>query len=405
MLFLDYTKRINSNPLFLVYFGVLVEYRSFGKLNWKVSALGFGTMRLPIIGEDQAKVNMPEAIKLIRCAVDQGVNYIDSAFTYHDGNSEVAVGKALEGKYRKKAKIATKMPVFSVKRKSDLDRILGLQLKRLQTDFIDFYLFHSLTKELWQKVQELDMLSWAEKQVNKGKLGYLGFSFHDEFDAFKEIIDGYGGWTFCQIQYNYLDENNQAGKTGLKYAASKGLAVVVMEPLAGGLLAVNPPAEIQKEMQRAEVKRSAPDWGLQWVWNQPEVSVALSGMNAMQQVRENLESANNSGPNTLNQQEIAMFSKARELYLKCGYIGCTKCRYCSHCPQSIDIPVTLAFLNQYSTKRTEIEAQEKIKKEYTQSVPADKRASNCLHCGQCEAICPQHLPVRRLLSEAAESLE
>ncbi len=180
---------------------------------------------------------------------------------------------------------------------------------------------------------------------------------------------------------------------------------MIMEPLAGGLLAVNPPADIQKEWQKADIKRAAPDWGLQWVWNQPEVSVALSGMNAMQQVVENLESANHSGPNTLNQKELALLSKARELYLKYGYIGCTKCRYCAHCPQSIDIPVTLDFLNEYARKRTEPQAQAQIKKQYAEAVPPERRANNCLHCGQCEAICPQHLPVRRLLSEATASLQ
>jgi predicted aldo/keto reductase-like oxidoreductase len=382
-----------------------VEYRSFGKLDWKVSALGFGTMRLPIIGEDQAKVNESKTIKLIRYAIDQGVNYVDSAFTYHDGNSEVTVGKALAGKYRKQAKIATKMPVFSVKSKEDLDKILNLQLKRLNTNHIDFYLFHSLNKTLWNKVLELNMIEWAEKQVAKGRLGYLGFSFHDELEVFKEIVDSYDKWTLSQIQYNYLDEKYQAGKAGLKYAASKGLAVVVMEPLSGGMLAVNPPAEIQKEWKKADIRRSAADWALQWVWNQPEVSVALSGMNAMQQVIENVESANKSGSNTLNSTEIKLLSNARELYLKCGYIGCTKCRYCSHCPQSIDIPVTLAFLNQYSTMRKGPATQSTIKKEYAKAVPSARRASNCIHCGQCEAICPQHLPVRKLLSEATACLE
>ena len=382
-----------------------MEYRSFGKLDWKVSALGFGTMRLPIIGEDQAKVNESKTIKLIRYAIDQGVNYVDSAFTYHDGNSEVTVGKALAGKYRKKVKIATKMPVFSVKSKEDLDKILNLQLKRLNTNHIDFYLFHSLNKTLWNKVLELNMIEWAEKQVAKGRLGYLGFSFHDELEVFKEIVDSYDKWTLSQIQYNYLDEKYQAGKAGLKYAASKGLAVVVMGPLSGGMLAVNPPAEIQKEWKKADIRRSAADWALQWVWNQPEVSVALSGMNAMQQVIENVESANKSGSNTLNSTEIKLLSNARELYLKCGYIGCTKCRYCSHCPQSIDIPVTLAFLNQYSTMRKGPATQSTIKKEYAKAVPSDRRASNCIHCGQCEAICPQHLPVRKLLSEATACLE
>ena len=382
-----------------------MEYRSFGKLDWKASALGFGTMRLPIIGEDQAKVNEPEAIKLIRYAVDAGVNYIDSAFPYHEGNSEVVVGKALVDKYREKVKIATKMPVFSVKSKGDLDEILDLQMKRLKTDFIDFYLFHSLTKPLWERVKEFGMLEWAERQVARGRLGYLGFSFHDEFEVFKEIVDGYDGWTFCQIQYNYLDENYQAGKRGLKYAALKGLGVVVMEPLAGGLLAVNPPVEIQAEMKKADIKRSAPDWGLQWVWNQPEVSLALSGMNAMQQVEQNLESANHSGPNRLSQKELDMLSRMRELFLKHGYIGCTKCRYCAHCPQSIDIPVTLAFLNQYASKRREPEGQGQIKKQYAEALPPERRASNCIRCGQCEAICPQHLPVRKLLSEATASIE
>jgi predicted aldo/keto reductase-like oxidoreductase len=362
-------------------------------------------MRLPIIGEDQAKVNESKTIKLIRYAIDQGVNYVDSAFTYHDGNSEVTVGKALAGKYRKQAKIATKMPVFSVKSKEDLDKILNLQLKRLNTNHIDFYLFHSLNKTLWNKVLELNMIEWAEKQVAKGRLGYLGFSFHDELEVFKEIVDSYDKWTLSQIQYNYLDEKYQAGKAGLKYAASKGLAVVVMEPLSGGMLAVNPPAEIQKEWKKADIRRSAADWALQWVWNQPEVSVALSGMNAMQQVIENVESANKSGSNTLNSTEIKLLSNARELYLKCGYIGCTKCRYCSHCPQSIDIPVTLAFLNQYSTMRKGPATQSTIKKEYAKAVPSARRASNCIHCGQCEAICPQHLPVRKLLSEATACLE
>ena len=184
-----------------------MEYRSFGKLDWKPSALGFGTMRLPTVGNDLARVNEAETIKLIRYAIDQGVNYIDSAFTYHDGNSEAAIGKALSGKYRLKIKIATKMPVYQVQTKDDLDRILDLQMKRLKTHFIDFYLFHSLNKTLWQKVKDLDMIGWAERQVAKGRLGYLGFSFHDELEVFKEIVDSYDNWTMSQIQYNYLARN------------------------------------------------------------------------------------------------------------------------------------------------------------------------------------------------------
>jgi uncharacterized protein len=381
-----------------------VEYRSFGKLDWKVSALGFGTMRLPILGSDQAKVNWVETTRLIRFALDQGVNYIDSAFTYHDGNSEVAIGKALSGKYQGKAKVATKMPVYQVQNQEDLDKILDLQLKRLQSKSIDFYLFHSLNRTLWQKVKALDMIGWAERQVAKGRLGYLGFSFHDELEVFKEIIDSYDGWAFSQIQYNYLDDKYQAGKAGLKYAASKGLAVVIMEPLAGGMLAVNPPEKIQKEWRKTLVQRTPADWALQWIWSQPEVSLALSGMNAIQQVKDNIKSACKSGPNFLNQRELKLLKKIGELYHTCGYIGCTKCRYCSHCPQNIDIPTTLSFLNEYFTVAKNPETEAKIKKQYAQTVPQDRRSSNCLSCGQCEAICPQHLPVRRLLSEATSCL-
>ncbi len=382
-----------------------MQYRPFGKLHWKVSALGFGTMRLPINGQNQADINQPEAIKLIRYAIDQGVNYIDSAYVYHEGNSEVVVGKALQGKYREKVKIATKMPVFSVQNKQDLDRIFETQLKRLKTDCIDFYLLHALMKPSWDKVKELNIIDWAEHQIAEGKIGYLGFSFHDEYEVFKEIIDAYSDWSFCQIQYNYLDEHYQAGKAGLEYAAKKGLAVSVMEPLAGGLLAVKPPAEIQQEWDKTGIKRSPPDWGLQWVWNHPEVATALSGMNSMAQVQENLTSANNSGPNTLTQTEINALSRSRELFQKYGYIGCSKCRYCSHCPQSIDIPVTLAFLNEYATKRRDPQEQERLKQQYAAAVPFERRANNCIHCGQCENICPQHLPVRKLLAEAAASLQ
>jgi len=381
-----------------------LQYRRFGKLDWKVSALGFGTMRLPLNSENQADVNEPETIRLIRYAIDQGVNYIDSAYTYHDGNSEVAIGRAFEDGYRKKVRVATKMPVFSVQSKVDLDRIFDAQLKRLRTNYIDFYLLHSLMKQTWEKAKELKMLDWAERQVAKGRIGYLGFSFHDEFEVFREIADAYD-WSLCQIQYNYLDEHYQAGVEGLKYAASKGLAVVVMEPLAGGLLAVKPPADIQREWDKAGADRSAADWGLQWVWNQPEVAVALSGMNSMVQVKQNLESANNSGINTLTQRELAALSRSRMLFQSCGYIGCSKCHYCSKCPQSIDIPVILAFLNEYATKRREPAEQERIRQQYAAKVPPERRANNCIHCGQCENVCPQHLPVRKLLAEATASLQ
>ena len=249
-----------------------MQYRPFGKLDWKVSALGFGTMRLPINGADQAAINEPEAIKLIRFAIDAGVNYVDSAYVYHEGNSEVVLGKALEDGYRDKVKIATKMPVFSIQNKEDLDRIFETQLIRLKTDCIDFYLLHALMKPTWDKVKELNIIDWAEQKIAQGKIGYLGFSFHDEYEVFKEIVDSYKDWTFCQIQYNYLDEHYQAGKAGLQYAATKGLAVIVMEPLAGGLLAVKPPEEIQQEWDKTGIKRPPADWALEMGLEPPRSS-------------------------------------------------------------------------------------------------------------------------------------
>jgi len=310
VLVFDNTKPIITIPN-VVSNGVLpLKYRPFGKLDWKVSALGFGTMRLPLKSTNQADVDQAQSIQLIRYAIDHGVNYIDSAYVYHNGVSEVVVGKALEGKYRSKAKIATKMPTFSVQKEEDLDKVFDLQLKKLKTDCIDFYLLHCLMKPTWQKVQEFKMIDWAEKQIRHGKIGYLGFSFHDDLELFEEIIDAYD-WTFCQIQYNYLDEHYQAGVEGLKHAASRGLAVVVMEPLAGGLLAVQPPEEIQREWKRTGISRTPADWGLQWVWNQPEVATALSGMNSLAQVMQNVEGASNSGFKALTQVEIDALSRSR----------------------------------------------------------------------------------------------
>lgn len=381
-----------------------MRYRSFGRLNWQVSALGFGTMRLPIIGKEQKNVDQTESIKLLRYAVDHGVNYIDTAYPYHDGSSEVVVGKALSPMYRRKVKVATKLPMFYVNKKDDLDRFFKEQQKRLNMEFIDFYLLHALNREHWKKVQDLNVIGWAEEKVDQGKIGYLGFSFHDEYEVFKEIVDSYN-WTMCQIQYNYLDENYQAGKRGLQYAASKGIAVSIMEPLAGGLLAVNPPSEIQQQWSNASRKRSAADWALTWVWNHPEVSVALSGMNSMQQLQENLQTADQSAPNSLSSQELALIAKAARLYLKHGYIGCTGCRYCAKCPQGIDIPLIIALLNESAKNRRSPEYQREIKRRYAEMVPEEKRANHCQNCGACEAICPQQLPIRKLLAEASASFD
>ncbi len=265
-----------------------MQYRRFGKLDWKVSALGFGCMRLPTIGEDRANIDEEKATAMVRYAIDHGVNYVDTAYPYHGGESERFVGRVLKDGYREKVHLATKMPMWAIQDASDPDRILNEQLEKLQVDYIDFYLFHGLRKPRWETVKQFDLLGWAEKALADGRIRHLGFSFHDNFDVFKEIIDSSDLWTFCQVQYNYVDINNQAGRKGVQYAASQGLGVVVMEPLLGGRL-VDPPDPVKEIWDTAPVQRKPADWALQWVWNQPEVSVVLSGMNTMQHVTENVD--------------------------------------------------------------------------------------------------------------------
>ena len=374
-----------------------MKYRKFGKLDWRVSALGFGAMRLPVIDQDPGKIDEAEAIEMIRYAIDHGVSYIDTAYPYHKGTSEIVVGKALRDGYRERVKLATKMPTWLVNSQEDMDKVLGEQLNRLQTDHIDFYLLHGLEKERWAKMQKLKVFDWAGKVTNEGKIRHLGFSFHDEYSVFKEIIDGYDKWTLCQIQFNYMDANYQAGTKGLRYAASKGLAVVVMEPIAGGLLAVKPPKEIQAIWDEAKSKRTPAEWALQWVWNHPEVSVVLSGMSTMSQVTENVKSAGRSGAGKLADEELGLISRVKEKYGEYGVIGCTGCKYCTPCPQGVEIPEIFALYNEYFIRGRDKE----VVNRYGEVVPPEKGAKRCAKCGQCEEQCPQQLPIRNLLAKAS----
>jgi predicted aldo/keto reductase-like oxidoreductase len=373
-----------------------MKYRSFGKLNWKVSALGFGAMRLPIICNDAARINEPEAIKMIRYAIDHGVNYVDTAYPYHGGHGEALVGKALKDGYREKVKLATKMPTWLVNSQQDMNKYLEEQLKRLKTD-IDFYLLHGITKERWQKLKTLDITNWAEKKIDEGKFKHLGFSFHDEYDAFKNIIDSYENWTLCQIQYNYADAKYQAGTKGLRYAASKGLAVVVMEPIAGGRLAVKPPKPIQDVWGKAQVKRTQAEWALLWVWNHPEVSVALSGMSTMQQVKENVITASHSGTNKLTKKELLLINQVALKYKKTGFIGCTGCRYCSPCPEGVNITEIISLYNKFYVENM----SDEVKAKYWDYITPESQAKRCVACGKCEELCPQQLPIRDVLKRAA----
>jgi len=365
-----------------------MQYPQFGKLDWKVSALGFGCMRLPTIDGKSGNIDQARVTQMIRRAIEAGVNYFDTAYTYHDQKSEIALGKALEGGYRERVRIATKLPIWLVNETADFDRMLNEQLQRLQTKTIDFYLLHAVDRDAWEKIKRLGLLQRGEAAKADGRIRYLGFSFHDSFDVFKQILDEYDGWDFCQIQYNYMDVEYQAGTEGLKYAASKGLAVVIMESLRGGKLAADLPST-RPLWDSAAKKRKPADWGLQWLWNQPEVAVALSGMGTMEQVEENIASANVSGPGMLSAEELALYGKVREVIKSLSPIPCTSCEYCMPCPNGVNIPFNFEIYNQAAM----YEDLEGSRFAYSRFLPNEQKAVKCIQCEECLSKCPQHIPI------------
>jgi uncharacterized protein len=374
-----------------------LEYRKFGPLDWDVSALGFGCMRLPTLGAND-KIDEPEAIRMLRWAIDHGVNYLDTAYPYHGGQSEIVVGKALQDGYRDKVRLATKLPTWATNEYADFDRILNEQLEKLQTEHIDFYLLHALRRSSWEKVRDLDVLRWAEGAMADGRIGHLGFSFHDKYEVFEEIVDAYDNWTFCQIQYNFIDLENQAGEKGLHYAADKGMAVVVMEPLLGGRLA-RPPKAVEALWDSAEVERSPVEWALQWLWNQPDVTMLLSGMSTMQHVQENVTYASRSGVGKLSEDELALVSQARDLYLELSPVPCTQCQYCMPCPNGVNIPENFSRYNT-AALYDELESA----RNWYAKADADTLASACIQCRECEELCPQEIPISEWMPVVDEVL-
>ena len=365
-----------------------MKYRSFGKLDWKPSALGFGAMRLPILDNDSSKIDEELATRMIRTAIDAGVNYVDTAWPYHKEQSEPFVGRCLQDGYRDKVKLATKMTANLISETADFDKILNRQLERLQTDHIDFYLLHALTKPRWPFLRDLGVIEWAEKAIASGRIGHLGFSFHDDLPAFKEIVDAYD-WTFCQIMYNYMDIEFQAGREGLQYAVHKGMAVIAMEPLRGGSLTQQASAEVGDLWNSAETRRTQADWALQWVWNQPEVSLLLSGMSEMRHVEENLVSASKSGVGTLSPEELDLVERVSQAYRSLSPIPCTNCQYCMPCPSGVNIPRIFSMYNSFKMYGDAEEA----KRSYNQYMKPENRADNCVECGQCEQACPQQIGI------------
>jgi uncharacterized protein len=372
-----------------------MKYRQFGQLDWKVSALGFGCMRFPTV---DGAIDEAEAIRMVRYAIDNGVTYFDTAEPYHGGNSEVVLGKALLDGYRDEVVLATKIPSWKVETAEDFDRFLDSQSAKLQTDYFDLYLLHSLDKKSWANMRDLGFLDWAEKRMAEGRFKRLAFSFHDDLETFKTIVDGYDNWAMAQIQYNYMNTEHQAGTEGLRYAHGKGLAVVVMEPLLGGRLA-NPPEPVQAAWDTAETKREGVDWALQWLWNQPEVSVALSGMSTMEQVEQNIASAEASAIDSLNADELALVERVREVYEKLSPIPCTSCKYCMPCPNEVNIPGVFGMYNT-AVMYNQGEGQ---RGRYARMDEAN-RASSCIQCRLCEDLCPQHIPISEWMPEVDAAL-
>ena len=373
-----------------------MQYRKFGKLNWKASVLGFGTMRFPVINNDQGQIDVVEATRMVHHAIDNGVNYIDTAYMYHNDQSESFVGQILTDGYRQKVKLATKLPSWMVETASDFDRFFDTQMDRLKTEYVDFYLLHSLQKSTWENLNRLGVIPWAEKQIAAGRIKYLGFSFHDTFEVFKEIVDGYDNWTLCQIQYNYMDTEYQAGIKGLTYAADKGLAVVIMEPLRGGQLTKTPPRTVAKLLASDPQKRTQAEWALQYVWNHPGVSVVLSGMSTMDQVRENIISADQARANCLKDAALDRVEQFKAEYIRLCPIPCTACNYCLPCAQGVNIPENFEYYND-AAMYDDLERQ---RWRWSENLPATERADLCIECGECEEKCPQEIHIIDWLKKA-----
>ena len=367
----------------------------------ELSILGFGCMRFPKNGRE---IDEQRAIAMIHEAIEKGVNYFDTAYVYNNGKSESILGAALAGGWREKVKIATKLPPFMVKTLANAKKIMDTQLSRLQTNSIDYYLLHMLTdKPMYDRLASLGVMEWLEEQKNKGVIKNIGFSFHGGKKDFELILKAYP-WDFCQIQYNYMDENNQATKDGLILAANMGIPVIVMEPLRGGKLVTHLPESVIKEFSSQKPERSSAEWGLRWVWNHPQVNVVLSGMSDENQLADNIRIASDATPNSLTEEELKVFEQVKAVMLEKTKIPCTGCGYCMPCPFGVDIPSCFSC---YNDKYLMNDKSARFK--YFQVAGALSHnpavASQCHECGKCESHCPQKIEIRKQLKTIVREFE
>lgn len=362
----------------------------FPTINVESTALGFGCMRLPVNAE--GKVDEAEAIRMIRHAIDSGVRYIDTAYPYHGGVSELVVGKALKDGYREKVILATKLPMWKLEKPEDMMAILDEQLEKLQVDYIDFYLLHAMNAERLELARKFNYKEFFATALAQGKIKYPAFSFHDNYDAFMEILNDYD-WKMCQVQMNILDDNNQATLKGIQAAKDKGVGVVVMEPLRGGLLA-NPPADVVKCYENWPVQRSAVEWGFRYLYTMPGVVTILSGMSNMDQVVDNLRIFDVPQGEARTEEDEKLYKLVKDTYMACTKTRCTACKYCQPCPMGVRIP---SIFQGYDTAL--MRAGGDFKKGYAKLVEEEADASRCIGCRKCERACPQHLPIVQYLQE------
>lgn len=378
-----------------------MNYRTNPKNGDQLSTLGYGCMRFPTRAN---AIDEKTAEKLIISAIEQGVNYFDTAYIYHLGKSESFLGKVLSKGYRDQVKIATKLPPYMVRTAADIDKIFNIQLDRLQTDRIDYYLIHMLSDlETWERLKSLGIEKWIEDKKKSGQIINLGFSYHGGKSEFLRIIDDYS-WDFCQIQYNFLDENNQAGKSGLQYAAAKGIPVFVMEPLRGGKIVSHLPKEVNEIWDSALPNRTPVDWALRWILNHEEVTLLLSGMGTQEQIDQNVLTASESEANALSEYELGLFERVKEILRSKTKVDCTACGYCMPCPSGVDIPTCFS---QYNDKYLIGKSGSKMK--YMQNTGAlsakPSYASLCIECGKCEKHCPQDIEIIKKLKDVKREME
>lgn len=379
-------------------------YRKIPKNNDELSILGFGCMRLS--STEDGQIDEQRAISQIRYAIDQGVNYLDTAWPYHAGESEKLLGVALADGYRQKVKIATKLPSWLIKKRDDMDEFLNAQLEKLKTDCIDYYLLHNLSGDMWNNLDKLGVTEFLNNAKKDGRIINTGFSFHGKLDDFKTIVDAYP-WELCLMQYNYLDTQNQAGTEGLTYAASKDLGVIIMEPLRGGNLGTpKPPPLIASIWEEAKEKRTPAEWSLRWIWNHPEVTVVLSGMNDESHIKENLAITDQAFPGSLTKEELLLIEKVAIKYREIMKIDCTGCRYCIPCPSQVDIPTCFEIYNKLHMFGNLEEAKFMYAARMSGLLTASSGyASQCTQCGECLEKCPQSIEIPDNLEKVATELE